>query len=229
MSLEEINTSRYLTSDTQSYMFPAMNSAHSTLSERLKLAMDKRGMSQGKLAEAAGLAQPTIWKILDGKTKSSGYIVEIAMALNVRPEWLALNSGPMLKDEATEYDTPEQKDHYARVSLIPIWEGAVKTTDYAIAPREVASENCKAYVLRRSTGFSEMSEGSAIIVDSTETPGYNDYVYAKVHNSESVYKFVAGGDNGFLMSADQRIPLIPVGDLASIIGVIVYIGKNLKR
>lgn len=229
MSLEKINTSGYLTDNTQGYMFSAMNSAHSTLAERLKLAMDKRGMSQGKLAEAAGVAQPTIWKILDGKTKNSGYVVEIAMALNVRPEWLALNSGPMLKDEATEYDTPEQKDHYARVSLIPIWESAIKTADYAIAPREVASENCKAYVLRRSTGFSEIAEGSTIIVDSTETPGYNDYVYARVHNSESVYKFVAGSDNGFLMSADQRIPLIPVGDLANIIGVIVYIGKNLKR
>ncbi len=66
--------------------------------DRLNMAMAKRGYTQSSLAQAAGVAQPSIWKLATGKAKSSRKVVEIARALNVRPEWLASGIGEMTSD-----------------------------------------------------------------------------------------------------------------------------------
>lgn len=72
-----------------------------TLSDRLSLAMNLSGVTQGILAERVGVSQPSIWKLVAGKTNSSRKLVEIAHALNVRPEWLATGDEPMW-DKATQ-------------------------------------------------------------------------------------------------------------------------------
>ncbi|WP_025122261.1 MULTISPECIES: helix-turn-helix transcriptional regulator [unclassified Serratia (in: enterobacteria)] len=69
-----------------------------TLSERLSIAMELRGISQGMLAERVGVSQPSIWKLVSGRTHSSRKLVEIARELNVRPEWLARGEEPMWED-----------------------------------------------------------------------------------------------------------------------------------
>lgn len=69
-----------------------------TLAERLNQAMELSGMSQGALAKAAGIAQPTIWRLTSGNARGSTKIVEIANALGVRTEWLSTGVGPMRAD-----------------------------------------------------------------------------------------------------------------------------------
>ncbi|MCB8475903.1 helix-turn-helix transcriptional regulator [Klebsiella aerogenes] len=69
-----------------------------TLAERLNLAMELSGMSQGALAKASGVAQPTIWRLTSGNARGSTKIVEIAKALGVRTDWLSTGSGPMRDD-----------------------------------------------------------------------------------------------------------------------------------
>jgi len=44
--------------------------------------------TQEKLAEAAGISQAAVQKMLNGKTKKTKYLVEIAKILNVNPECL---------------------------------------------------------------------------------------------------------------------------------------------
>ncbi len=56
------------------------------------------GMSQGALAKASGIAQPTIWRLASGNARGSTKIVEIANALGVRSEWLSTGQGPMRED-----------------------------------------------------------------------------------------------------------------------------------
>lgn len=58
-----------------------------TLSDRLNKAMELAGMSQGALAKASGVAQPTIWRLTSGNARGSTKIVEIANALGVNSEW----------------------------------------------------------------------------------------------------------------------------------------------
>ncbi len=58
-------------------------------------------MSQGALAKASGVAQPTIWRLSSGNARGSTKIVEIANALGVNSEWLSTGIGPMKKDGTT--------------------------------------------------------------------------------------------------------------------------------
>lgn len=69
-----------------------------TLADRINAAMNAANMSQGALAKASGVAQPTIWRLTSGNAQGSTKIVEIANALGVRSEWLSTGSGPMRAD-----------------------------------------------------------------------------------------------------------------------------------
>ncbi|WP_159336683.1 XRE family transcriptional regulator [Erwinia rhapontici] len=69
-----------------------------TFSERLALAMKEGDITQGALAEAVGMAQPSVWKLVSGGAKGSKRSVDIARVLGVRPEWLSSGDGPMRLD-----------------------------------------------------------------------------------------------------------------------------------
>lgn len=60
-----------------------------TLSQRLVHAMTERKMTQGALAKASGVSQPTIWRLVNGSAESSKRLVNIANALGVDTDWLA--------------------------------------------------------------------------------------------------------------------------------------------
>lgn len=66
-----------------------------TLDERLSIAMSLRDISQGELARKVGMSQPAIFKLVNGETKTSRKIVEIALALEVNPTWLQCGKGEM--------------------------------------------------------------------------------------------------------------------------------------
>ncbi|MGP2413824.1 LexA family transcriptional regulator [Pantoea ananatis] len=70
-----------------------------TFSERLSLAMKEANFTQGALATAVSMAQPSVWKLVSGGAKGSKKAVEIANVLGVRPEWLTTGIGPMRDDE----------------------------------------------------------------------------------------------------------------------------------
>ena len=67
--------------------------AMSTVGQRVKLARKAAGLSQQQLAEKIGVTQPTIAELEKGDSKSSKYVVEIALACDVSPRWLAKNEG----------------------------------------------------------------------------------------------------------------------------------------
>lgn len=227
MSFSNVNTHSYLTKNTLGYMFSLMK--NQTIAERLELAMKESGMKQAQLAEAAGVAQPTIFKILSGKTNKSAYIVQIAKALNVRPEWLDMNEGPMRNGQASDNDGVAPGKVVSGAFLVPLWEGETKTADFIAAPSEIRSDGCRAYILKRHSGYPEAADGDVIVVDVNETAGNNDFVYARINGSDSVYKFIPDQNQGLLATSDARAPLIAVGDNAKIIGVVVYIGKKFNR
>lgn len=64
-----------------------------TLAERLKFSRKNKGLSQKALGEAVGVSQAAIQKIETGKARETTKLTELAMALDVRPEWLATGSG----------------------------------------------------------------------------------------------------------------------------------------
>lgn len=76
-----------------------------TFAERLTWAMDKAGVTQAHLADMVGISQPSVWKLTNGKTNTSRKLVEIARALNVRPEWLSSGAEP-ITTPASNDETP---------------------------------------------------------------------------------------------------------------------------
>ncbi|SDY05953.1 MULTISPECIES: XRE family transcriptional regulator [Acinetobacter] len=59
-----------------------------TLANRLKEARLKANKTQGEVADAAGIKQPTYQALESGKTKKSSYLPEIAKFLEVDVDWL---------------------------------------------------------------------------------------------------------------------------------------------
>lgn len=228
MSIGESNSFTHLTVNTPSYKLPYMNT---TLAERLAKAMNERGMSQGALAKATGVAQPTIWRLVKGEAKGSTRLVDIARALSVSIEWLANGTGSMEAEEKMTYpNTPKEEMALGGVFAVPIFDrNNSQTPNYVYVPKSVESATCKAYVLERNSGCSEAPAGTVIVVDTSENPGNGDLVYAQVNGSYSVYKFIDGGSSGYFSVDDDRVPLVPVSDDARVSGVIVFLLRDLKR
>lgn len=67
-----------------------------TLGERLRYALEARGMSQTALAASAKVAQPYVSQIMNGVKEPSDRLMEsIASVLKIRPEWLIYGEGQM--------------------------------------------------------------------------------------------------------------------------------------
>ncbi|EMH4161620.1 helix-turn-helix transcriptional regulator [Pluralibacter gergoviae] len=89
-----------------------------TLADRLNQAMKLRDMSQGALAKASGVAQPTIWRLTSGNAQGSTKIVEIANALRVRSEWLSTGVGSM--SDGDEQPLPKNQSENFRIDVLDL-------------------------------------------------------------------------------------------------------------
>jgi len=68
---------------------------HMNLAERTKLAREHAKLSQEELADKIGSSVDLIRKIEQGNRKTTTFVVKIATACKVRPEWLDDGSGEM--------------------------------------------------------------------------------------------------------------------------------------
>jgi SOS-response transcriptional repressor LexA len=202
-----------------------------TFTERLNRAMHEGGFSQGSLAKAVGMAQSSVWKLTSGTATRTTRLVDIARVLGVRPEWLSDGKEPMREEENTE---PKKNNiatvEYTGMFLVDIYEENTPTGERVVIPNLVESNTCKAYRLKMSSGCSEAPAGTIIVIDTNETAGTDDLVYARVNSTLSVYRFAQGGSHGFLSVDNTRIPLIDIGRMdVEIFGVVVFIFRNMKH
>lgn len=78
-----------------------------SLGERLKIARKYANLSQEELGEKAKCGQGVVSKIERGDQEKSAYVVQLAVACGVRPEWLAMEQGNMVDDPKYSVSTPE--------------------------------------------------------------------------------------------------------------------------
>ncbi|WP_084999472.1 helix-turn-helix domain-containing protein, partial [Cronobacter sakazakii] len=195
-----------------------------TLSQRLEIAMTAGGFSQASLAEAAGVSQPTVWKIVSGRTQSSAKIVDLAKALGVRPEWLAHGVGSM-KSEQVETSNASSIVYEGTIAL-PLYDESEKQIGLTVVPDAINHEKSRAYKLNYETGFPELPQGCTIVVDSEETPVNNDFVYAKINGKSSAYRYLTRGPQNYLDVGDSRLGLVPIDERVEILGVIVFMARS---
>ncbi|EOW6409879.1 MULTISPECIES: helix-turn-helix domain-containing protein [Cronobacter] len=198
-----------------------------TLSQRLETAMAAGGFSQASLAEAAGVSQPTVWKIVSGRTQSSAKIVDLAKALGVRPEWLAHGVGSMKSEQAESGNVSPVA--YEGTIALPLYDEGEKQIGVAIVPEAINPKNSKAYKLNYETGFPELPQGSTIVVDAGESPANNDFVYARINGKSSAYRYLTRGPQNYLDVGDSRLGLVPIDENVEILGVIVFMARSFRR
>lgn len=195
-------------------------------------AMQLKGISQGALSKATGIAQPTIWRLVNGKAKGSTKINEIARSLGVSPDWLSDGIGEHDSSAERSYPSVDRSNTMSlgKVTSFPVYNSKNENTgDIFYVPENIANKSCTAYILDRNTGVSEATAGSIIVVDESVPLGDGDMVYAESSGGRSVYRFVSGGDGGYLSVDDDRVPLLPTSSTAKVLGVIVFLFKDLRR
>lgn len=85
------------------------NLIHMTIGTRLKQARKHAGLTQGQLAAALNglMTQQNISLLESETTTGTEYIVQLAIACGVSPEWLAMGKGEMTQMEKPYENSPE--------------------------------------------------------------------------------------------------------------------------
>ncbi|HHL2824734.1 TPA: XRE family transcriptional regulator [Citrobacter murliniae] len=172
-----------------------------TIADRLNMAMELSGMSQGALAKASGVAQPTIWRLTSGNAHGSTKIVEIANALGVRAEWLSTGEGSMRADGQSSVEKVEKlnSDIY-RVDVLDVHAsagpGSMLSTDFVETIRAIEYTAEKGHALFGSIPQS-MVKVITVRGDSMEgtiDPGDEIFVNVGVRefDGDGIYVFVFG-------------------------------------
>ncbi|WP_437431941.1 XRE family transcriptional regulator [Yokenella regensburgei] len=190
---------RVLTTNTQAYKLKTMKKE--TLADRLNQAMELSGMSQGALAKASGVAQPTIWRLTSGNARGSTKIVEIANALGVRTEWLSTGEGSMRADgqKPAEVVAQPRTDIY-RVDVLDVHAsagpGSMLSTDFIETIRAIEYTPEKGHALFGPVPSSQVKvitvRGDSM--EGTIDPGDEIFVNIGVRHfdGDGVYVFVFG-------------------------------------
>ena len=196
-----------------------------TLAYRLNMAMSMMGITQGALAKASGVSQPTIWRLTKGEAEGSRKLVDIARALDVNVQWLASGEGEMRG--ASSLSAAEK---VKSGTTIPVWGPEGKTGEIVSAPNGVrAKRTWRAYILDRNSGCSEATAGSIVIIDTDVPPESGDLVMARVSSRISVYRYLEGPSNGFLTVDDPRLPAVELSEESELIGVAIFLIRDLRR
>jgi transcriptional regulator with XRE-family HTH domain len=95
-----------------------------TVGQRIRNAREQKHMSQRKLADAAGMSQPSLSDIEAGHTKhpNAAHLLKIAAALEVDPLWLLTGEGspekPPTATDAEMMDVFSQLDENAKRAIL---------------------------------------------------------------------------------------------------------------
>lgn len=102
-SINLVNRLLYLTANNRAYRLRCMK-----YGERLRLARERAGLTQGTLAELVGMKQPSIAYLenLDNEASASEFTVKLARALKVSVDWLDDEIGEMIP---VRYSTSDPK------------------------------------------------------------------------------------------------------------------------
>ncbi|WP_436875837.1 XRE family transcriptional regulator [Siccibacter turicensis] len=171
------------------------------LADRLNYAMSQCGMTQGALAKASGVAQPTIWRLANGNARGSTKIVEIANALNVRVEWLSTGEGAMRNgDQDAEPVAQKQSANSYRVDVLDVQAsagpGTMLSNDFIETIRAIEYTPEKGRALFGSIPASSVKvitvRGDSM--EGTIDPGDEIFVNVSIRgfDGDGIYVFVFG-------------------------------------
>lgn len=154
------------------------------LSERIKLARSKAGLTQSMLAEKVGIAQTAISQLESGKTLRSSYLIQIAQACGVNSLWLQSGEGEM--------EAPEDQVALTHAVLNEIHTGEHDEDAHKnFAMRERIEALKRASLYAPSNSLLNVEIPYLIEFDDPEIPGRTKAeisATASIHLSEDILK-----------------------------------------
>lgn len=192
-----------------------------TFSERLSQAMKEAGHTQGSLSKAVGMAQSSIWKLVNnaaGSRKS----VELAQALGVNAEWLATGTGPMKVSSSPVQisDAPKADPNYYRVDVLDVQasagNGYLVSTDFieTIRAIEYTPEQARSLFGNRPSDAIKVITVRGDSMEGTIEPGDQIFVDSAIKHfdGDGVYVFVFGKTMHVKRLQMQKDKLLVISD-----------------
>lgn len=195
-----------------------------TIADRIKLAMEARGIKQQELAEAGGIKQQTLSKLLKSGDFTTKALPEFAKKLEVDIVWLQFGKGNI-----PDFCRSIPPDHLP----IILWTDAVnfpsvKITDKtpSILKTQNATDSCYALEIqndmmcRRLMSF---QPGTKIIVNPDLKPNNFDYVVAYESGADVAFmrRYVKDGLQIQLNALNSQYRNIMLTDTVKILGVVI--------
>jgi SOS-response transcriptional repressor LexA len=212
---------------------------------RLKQARLKKKLTQEELAEIVGIKQQAVQRIEAGKVRSTSYVVQLAKALNVSPEWLALGEGNELNAATSE---EQNSNHQSQTTSNPAplleWDDTAiinhtiaKLEDTKLFP--VFSNNhgqCFALEVRDNSmteadgGQTSFLRGDILIVDALAQPHQNDFVLAKLPASSHVTfrQYISDDTGAYLKPLNSQYSTVRINPEVKICGVVIARYSNFN-
>jgi SOS-response transcriptional repressor LexA len=207
-----------------------------TLGIRLRQARKNKKISQKALAELIGIKQQAVQRIERGDVKNTSYMVELALALDVSPDWLAMGKEwqPPISyttDLQGRY-TPTLVNHAPLLS----WEAIEEMRNLPLEANSYTSipvfknSSDKCFVLQVDDNSMQSTQADTptfltndlIIIDTSRQPKHNDFVIAKLPKLPSVVfrHYVIEKNVAMLKGLNPEYPDITVTPDVEMIGVV---------
>tara|TARA_R110002072_G_scaffold185590_1_gene342515 strand:+ start:326 stop:949 length:624 start_codon:yes stop_codon:yes gene_type:complete len=205
-----------------------------TYADRLNFALKNAGINQSELGKLVGLKPQAIQYLCSGKGKSSTKSIEMAMALNVDPVWLAEGKG-------------SYNNFNNNINYFPIisWDNVInyKTVVPKLYTKDIDKCLCSqndysksSFGLKIENDVMQGNEppffsfGSFVIVDPEASIENNKFVIVKLSKNEIVLRqLVIDGNNKYLKKLNSKYPdgIIAFKNSFFIFGVVKEIVQKL--
>lgn len=203
------------------------------LSENIKKRMREMKMTQIQLAEKAGVSQVTIHKLLTGKIINSSRIIDLAKALETRPEWLQYGVGEPKAEYTVDTNiktrmfpliSKQQAARWSKKTLERIHKKAIAWEITSSKPSSNAFWlNVTGDSMTAPSGIS-VPDGYNILVDADKRAKNGDLVVAKrIVDSQILFKqLIIDSGEKYLKPLNSNYKLIEIDDeYYKIIGVVI--------
>ncbi|WP_367399158.1 LexA family protein [Halomonas sp. FL8] len=219
-----------------------------TIGDRVRRARKSAGLTQSQLGKVVGVRQATISELEKGESRSSAYLVQIAHACGVNPDWLATGRGDM-HDTVPESPAPAASNvregpsnirHVPEISWVQAgcWtEVSEYSLDLADVPHWPCPVSCSERTFALRVEGDSMAPyfvpGTIIFVDPEVMPISGKKVVAMLSDSDSekatFKQFIEDGDQKMLkaMNPNWPQPYIPINGNCRIVGTVIFAGMEM--
>lgn len=218
-----------------------------SLRENLEREMDRMDWNAYDLANASGIPQPTIHRILSGEQDDprSNTVKKLAHALGITETQLRgiddYIDGTVVS-ETLSLPCPEVIERLPVINWIQAgnWTEIIDQHDPGDTTEEWRPTTVKvsknAYAIRiegdsmiNPNGYPSLPPGAIVIVEPHRQPRNGDIVIARLENSmeATIKKLVVDGQQKFLKPLNPQYPIIEINGNCSICGVAIKVEMDL--